>query len=149
MQCQRELLIVLLLKHLIKCIIQDDFDERVMLAHMLSKEGRRRIIEVLVSERGGSNAAEALGISRAALSKFLNGKTHPSDALIEKAIEIASIEEKEKIVAIVAEDLLAFARDFFSLLEDLEEAKNPELLQEVLHELEKAGEELKSILEKA
>jgi len=115
---------------------------------MLSKEGRRKIIEVLVSERGEREVAELLDVSKAALSKFLSGKTHPRDALIEKAIEIAEGEEREKIILIIAEDLASFAEEFSHLIrESAGKAKNAEILRVALKEMEEATAELKKILE--
>lgn len=117
------------------------------LAHMLSKDGRRKIIEVLVSERGEGGAAEALGVSRAALSKFMNRKTHPSDVLIAKAIEVASEEELEKIIMIIAEDLAYFARDFAFLVKKIgKKAKKVELFQIALKQLEDSCRELREAM---
>jgi len=115
---------------------------------MLSKEGRRKIIEVLVSERGEREAAELLGVSKAALSKFLSGKTHPRDTLIEKAIEIAEGEEREKIILIIAEDLASFTEEFSHLVrESAGKAKNAEILRLALKEMEEATAKLKKVLE--
>ncbi|MEM0178659.1 MAG: helix-turn-helix domain-containing protein [Fervidicoccaceae archaeon] len=113
------------------------------LVHMLSKEARRRILEVLARERG-SEAAEVLGISRAALSKFLNGKIHPSDEVVERAISSANSLEMNKILVIIAEDIADFARELADLIRNHgEDFKSPELINEALRELERAAEELR------
>ncbi|MGC8996657.1 MAG: hypothetical protein ACP5J1_02100 [Fervidicoccaceae archaeon] len=118
------------------------------IAHMLSKDGRRKIIEVLVSERGEGGASEALGVSKAALSKFLRGKTHPSDVLTARAIEIAEGEEREKIIMIIAEDLASFARDFAFLVRNFEKkSKGEELLRIALKQLEESCGELRKSIE--
>ncbi|ESQ25724.1 MAG: helix-turn-helix protein [uncultured Acidilobus sp. JCHS] len=80
--------------------------------HLLSKEARRKIIEVLASSRGVRRLADELGVTPAAVSKYLRGLTHPSDRVVEKAIEAATSEEALEISKIVAEVLLEGVDDY-------------------------------------
>jgi len=45
--------------------------------HLLSKEARRKIIEVLASSRGVRRLADELGVTPAAVSKYLQGGYAP------------------------------------------------------------------------
>ncbi|AAY80826.1 helix-turn-helix domain-containing protein [Sulfolobus acidocaldarius] len=74
--------------------------------HNLSKDARAKIIEILLENRSKKELAEELEISPAAVTKFVNGITHPSDDTIEKAIEIADDEEKREILNIIIDDIM-------------------------------------------
>jgi len=80
--------------------------------HLLSKEARRKIIEVLASSRGVRRLADELGVTPAAVSKYLRGLTPPSDRVVEKAIGAATPEEALEISKIVAEVLLEGVDDY-------------------------------------
>ncbi|MGC9072454.1 MAG: helix-turn-helix domain-containing protein [Acidilobus sp.] len=80
--------------------------------HLLSKDARKRIIELLSSSRGVRRLADELGVTPAAVSKYLRGTTHPSDRVIAKAIELATPEEAAEISKIIAEVLLEGVNDY-------------------------------------
>ena len=80
--------------------------------HNLSKEARSKIIEVLLENRSKVELARELGLSPAAITKFLNGVTHPSDETIERAFKIASEREKREIIDIILDDLLQSLEEF-------------------------------------
>ncbi|BFH74433.1 helix-turn-helix transcriptional regulator [Sulfurisphaera javensis] len=82
------------------------------IVHNLSKEAREKIIELLLEKRSKKELANELEISPSAITKFINGQTHPSDETIEKAIEIADEEEKERIYEIIVEDLIESLEEF-------------------------------------
>jgi len=86
----------------------------VRFVHLLGKRARERIIELLASTRSYTELAELLGISTAAISKYLSGKTHPSDAVLMRAIEVANPEEKEVIIKIILEEFADGLKDLFS-----------------------------------
>ncbi|MDT7875565.1 MAG: helix-turn-helix transcriptional regulator [Sulfolobaceae archaeon] len=95
--------------------------------HNLSKEARRKIIEILLENRSRKELAEELGLSPAAITKFLNGITHPSDETIEKALEIASEDEKREIINVILNDIMLSLEEFINELnvevEELERVK--------------------------
>ncbi|AFZ70482.1 putative transcriptional regulator [Caldisphaera lagunensis DSM 15908] len=74
--------------------------------HLLGKESRQKIIEILADERGVRELANELDITPAAVSKYLSGLTHPSDLVIERAIKIANEDEIRKIAKIVEEEFI-------------------------------------------
>ncbi|MEB3778994.1 MAG: helix-turn-helix domain-containing protein [Desulfurococcales archaeon] len=80
--------------------------------HHLSKDARRRIIEVLASGRSQRDLAEDLGVTPAAVNKYLSGTTHPSDRILLRALTIASRAEMEEISMIIAEDLISGLEDY-------------------------------------
>lgn len=80
--------------------------------HLLGKETRRKIIELMASGRGVRQLAEELGVTPAAISKYLKGETHPSDRVLERAIESASPEEALEISRMVAAELLDGIDDY-------------------------------------
>ncbi|MCE4603422.1 MAG: helix-turn-helix domain-containing protein [Aeropyrum sp.] len=73
--------------------------------HMLGKETRRRIIAILLDGRSYRDLAALLGVTPAAIAKYISGATHPSDKTIARAIESASRTEREEIAIAIAEDL--------------------------------------------
>ncbi|MEB3861689.1 MAG: helix-turn-helix domain-containing protein [Desulfurococcales archaeon] len=86
--------------------------------HNLSKDARRRIIEVMLYARSQRSLAEELGITPAAVNKYLTGKTHPSDRVMERILEIASSEEALLISKIIAEDLAKSMEEYLAWAAD-------------------------------
>lgn len=80
--------------------------------HLLGKETRRKIIEIMANSRGVRRLAEELGVTPAAISKYLRGETHPSDRVVERAIEVMSSDEALEVSRIVANELLEGLNDY-------------------------------------
>lgn len=74
--------------------------------HWLSKEARFRIIELMSNTRSIKELAEQLEVSRTMIRKYLSRKTHPSDLVLEKALNHVAEYEKEAIVKIVIDDIV-------------------------------------------
>lgn len=74
--------------------------------HMLGKDARRRIIEVIVSRRSVGEAAELLGVTPAAVSRYLSGRTHPSDEVLARALRAAGGGELREIVDVIVDEFL-------------------------------------------
>lgn len=82
--------------------------------HLLSKDARRKIIEVMLATRSLRELSEILEVTPAAISKYRSGATHPSDEVLARALENARREELESIARIAFNDLYA---GFESLVE--------------------------------
>ncbi|MFP3144006.1 MAG: helix-turn-helix domain-containing protein [Caldisphaera sp.] len=80
--------------------------------HLLGKESRQKIIEILANERGVRELANELGVTPAAVSKYLSGLTHPSDIVLEKAISIANDDEIVRIAKIVSDEFIEGLSNF-------------------------------------
>ena len=80
--------------------------------HLLGKEARRKIIERLASSKGVRKLADELGITPAAVSKYLRGQTHPSDRVIMKAIETLEPDDALEVSKIIEEELLSGLEDY-------------------------------------
>ncbi|AAK40462.1 helix-turn-helix domain-containing protein [Saccharolobus solfataricus] len=74
--------------------------------HNLGKDARLHIIHILLQNRSKKELADELGITPAAITKYLKGITHPSDEIIEKCIEIASEDEEyHEIIKVIVSDI--------------------------------------------
>jgi len=73
--------------------------------HLLSKDARRRVVEVMLSGRSLRELSELLGITPAAISKYRSGVTHPSDEVLGRILEGASRVELEEIAKVAFNDL--------------------------------------------
>ncbi|MFN4046695.1 MAG: transcriptional regulator [Acidilobaceae archaeon] len=73
--------------------------------HLLSKEARRSVINVIVKGRGLREASSILGVTQAAVSKYRLGATHPSDSTLERALAGLDREELREVSKIMFEDL--------------------------------------------
>ncbi len=104
--------------------------------HLLGKEARSKIIAVLASSRSYNELSELLGVSTAAISKYLRGKTHPSDSVMIRAIELADYNEKEVIADIIINELGNGLREFISWAkkESLLKKSHLRKLEEILYE---------------
>ena len=80
--------------------------------HLLGKEARRKIIEKLASSKGVRRLADELGVTPAAVSKYLRGQTHPSDRVILRAIETLEPEDALEVSKIIEEELLSGLEDY-------------------------------------
>ncbi|BAA79079.2 hypothetical protein APE_0168.1 [Aeropyrum pernix K1] len=107
-------------------------EEGLLFVHMLGKETRRKIIAILLSTRTYRELASELGVTPAAIAKYISGATHPSDKTVAKALEIASREEKEEIAIAISEDLAESIRSLVNWI--IEERLPGRLLAEALEE---------------
>ncbi len=87
---------------------------------MLSKDARRRIVEVMLSRRSLRELSELLNVTPAAISKYKSGATHPSDEVLSRALENASRDDLEEIARIAFNDLYS---GFINLIEWMLERK--------------------------
>ncbi len=76
------------------------------LVYWISGETRYRIIDLLLATRSGRQLAIELGITPTAVNKYVYRRAYPSDEVIERALEIAAPFEKEKLLRIIADELL-------------------------------------------
>lgn len=79
---------------------------------------RRRIIEVLAGELSYRQLAESLGVTAAAVHKYLTGKSTPRDAVVLKAIELAGELGLSEVGDIILEDLAGELEALLKLLTD-------------------------------
>ena len=56
--------------------------------------------------------AEEIGVSPAAIHKYITGKTHPSDEVVKRMIELANYEETRKIAEAILDDLSTALDEF-------------------------------------
>ncbi len=80
--------------------------------HVISKRSRRRIVEILAATRSMRGLAEEIGVSPAAIHKYITGKTHPSDEVVKRMIELADYEETRKIAEAILDDLSTALDEF-------------------------------------
>jgi transcriptional regulator with XRE-family HTH domain len=81
------------------------FGLNLRFVHLLSKDARRRVVEVMLSGRSLRELSELLGITPAAISKYRSGVTHPSDEVLGRILEGASRVELEEIAKVAFNDL--------------------------------------------
>ncbi len=72
----------------------------------VSKEARREIVRVMLRDRSQRELAELMGVSPAAVTKYIYGRTHPSDDTLMRLVRSASPRELEEIARIILEDLV-------------------------------------------
>ena len=105
--------------------------------HNLGKEARLNIIYTLLQNRSKKELAEELGITPAAITKYIKNKTHPSDEIIERCIEISNEEEYEAIINIIINYLTEAMLELITNinLELIHKNKNLEKLKNTLDEI--------------
>jgi predicted transcriptional regulator len=111
-------------------------EKGVKFVHLLGKDARSKIISVLASTRSYTELSRLLGVSTAAISKYLKGKTHPSDHVMLRAIEQADEREKEIIADIIINELGDGLRDFilWAMRESLLKREHLRRIEEILYE---------------
>ena len=75
------------------------------MCHAISKTARSRIIEILAETRSRRELARLLGITPPAVLKYMRGKTHPSDEVICRALEVAMDAELLRIKEVIIEGI--------------------------------------------
>lgn len=87
--------------------------------HMMGKPARRDVIAYMVLKYGQSETANLLGVSKAAISKYMKGKTHPSDEILYKAFSINDSSLRKKMLERLAGELVdaldELVRDYGSI----------------------------------
>ncbi len=106
--------------------------------HWLSKEARRRIIQLMLSTRSVKQLAKELGISTTAVRKYLNGVTHPSDETMIKVFEALAPYEKDRVYRIMIDDLTEALNHLAEIINDSTLRKYIYVkVKEVIEKLEK------------
>ncbi|MEN2999574.1 MAG: transcriptional regulator [Acidilobaceae archaeon] len=80
--------------------------------HLLSKEARRRLIEIIIEKRGTREASSVLGVTPASISKYRYAEMHPSDSTLMRALEAMDEEELREAARTVFEDLYSGFLEF-------------------------------------
>jgi len=115
-----------------------------MLIHTLSKEARHRIIEEAVRVYGKKELAEILNVSKAAVSKYLSEKTHPSDEVMRRLFSVSSDSLKKKFIIIIINELISVIEELKNEILNIELDSNIAdailTLREKLYELPVEGD---------
>ena len=90
--------------------------------HMLGKPARKSLIEYALSKYSAAELAGILGLSKAAISKYVSGETHPSDRVLEKLIQTADEELRAKLLERIAGELVDA---LIELMREYREAAGP------------------------
>ncbi len=103
--------------------------------HLLGKEARLKIIEVLAATRSHREVAELLGVTPAAVTKYLSRRTHPSDAVVARALEAATGDERRRIAEIIREEMLSGLKSYieWALSEGLFTREDLHKIEEVVY----------------
>ncbi len=101
------------------------------LLEMTSKQARRKIIELIVSRYGPSETARLLELSKPAVTKYLKGKTHPSDETLRKIFERVEEETRKRVLEVIGEDLLRAVGEFARIAEEEKERRLEAILEEI------------------
>ncbi len=73
----------------------------------LSPETRRKIIEALVERYSYRELAPLIGVTPAAIYKYVAGRAIPRDDVVERALELLDASLAQEAVALIQRDLLA------------------------------------------
>jgi predicted transcriptional regulator len=102
--------------------------------HMIGKDARRRIIELLVRAYGPSQTAQLLGVSKPAVTKYMKGETHPTDSVIARVLERVDDNILQGVLLIIGQELINAVNDYNELLKKLSLTRRSEHLLEELRE---------------
>ncbi|MCS7106909.1 MAG: transcriptional regulator [Acidilobaceae archaeon] len=80
--------------------------------HLLSKEARRKLVEIIIEKRGTREASSVLGVTPASISKYRYAEMHPSDDTLMRALEAMEEEELREAARTIFEDLYAGFLEF-------------------------------------
>jgi len=86
--------------------------------HLLSKEARLKLLNLLLISRGKKELAEELGLSPASITKYLTGLMHPSDNTVKKMMNIMSSKERARAYEIILEDLVLGLEELLNEIKD-------------------------------
>ena len=109
--------------------------------HLLGKEARRGILLVLLESRSYRMLAAELGVTPAAVAKYVRGETHPSDRVLAKALKTAEPDELDDIADIIVRDLVSGLEDLVEWVieNELDSSTLESELQRLLSRLKIAG----------
>ncbi|MBP1357176.1 MAG: helix-turn-helix domain-containing protein [Sulfolobus sp.] len=113
--------------------------------HNLSKEARFDIILLLLEKRSKKELAAELGITPAAVAKFVSKLTHPSDETLERAIQIADNDERKRIVKIIIHDLINGLKEAIENYGDYVDDEEIEEIKEIIVDYLEGKRELLSL----
>ncbi|MCE4618465.1 MAG: hypothetical protein F7C37_03390 [Desulfurococcales archaeon] len=85
---------------------------------IIKPETRRKIIEILTSELSYRQVARSLGVTAAAIHKYITGKSTPRDEVVKRAIDLAAELGLTEVGDLILEDI---ATELEALLKTLAE----------------------------
>jgi len=91
-------------------------DEPKAFIRVLSPAARRRILEILLERRSYRELALQLGVSPAAIAKYLSGRAAPRDDVMARALSALEPEEAEDVALIVTEEMAEAVESFIDWL---------------------------------
>ncbi len=109
-------------------------DDEYGIVHWISKEARYKIIELLLTTRSVRQLANELGVSATAVKKYIERKTHPSDATMIKLLTILAPYEQDKVYELIINDLFDALTRLIELIGDNERLLD--MVREKLKEVE-------------
>ncbi len=86
--------------------------------HLLSKDARRKIIEVMLTRRSLRELSSVLDVTPTAISKYRSGATHPSDETIFRVLGGANRDELIEISRIIFDDLYSGFTSFVEWMQE-------------------------------
>jgi transcriptional regulator with XRE-family HTH domain len=86
--------------------------------HLLSKDARRKIIEVMLTRRSLRELSSVLDVTPTAISKYRSGATHPSDETISRVLGGANRDELIEISRIIFDDLYSGFTSFVEWMQE-------------------------------
>ncbi len=113
-----------------------------VLMHLLGKDVRRKIVEMAVRNYGVTDLASMIGVSKAAITKYVRGSTHPSDEVMERLLNVLDENLLSKALVLIIEEFVEAMVDF---KEFIEKTGCEERLYGAIEELKKTAEDLWSV----
>lgn len=92
----------------------DEELEHTLPVQWISKEARFKIIDAMLSTRSTTELARVLGVSPAAVRKYIKRTAHPSDTVLTKALASTEMYEKPVIMEIIINDILEALRRLYN-----------------------------------
>jgi predicted transcriptional regulator len=98
--------------------LTDEELEHALPVQWISKEARFKIIDAMLATRSTTELARVLGISPAAVRKYIKRVAHPSDAVLARALASTEMYEKPVIMEIIIDDILEALKRLYNSVDE-------------------------------
>lgn len=101
-------------------------------AHLISKETRYKLVELMLSTRSIAELSRDLGVSTTAISKYIKRYAYPSNQILQRLLTRLAPYERDKAVEYIINDVVSSLEKLYNSLNEKERRALAEAIKKVI-----------------
>lgn len=101
-------------------------------AHLISKETRYKLVELMLSTRSIAELSRDLGVSTTAISKYIKRYAYPSNQILQRLLMRLAPYERDKAMEYIINDIASSLKKLYNNLNEKEKAAFVETIKKII-----------------